>query len=81
MMFENRMAVEGQREYEARYGTPDREYFEDDDHIVLIRSDGSVVYEDGYGPDVVTYCDIYDCRECPRYGDDCDGEFDEEDDE
>ena len=58
MMFENRMAVEGQREYEARYGTPDREYFGDDDHIVLIRSDGSVVYEDGYEPEEDEYEDI-----------------------
>ena len=38
---------------------------------VLIRSDGSVVYEDGYDPR--RYCDIYYCYECPRYGDDCDG--------
>ena len=20
-----------------------------------------------------TYCDLYDCVDCPRYGDDCDG--------
>lgn len=26
--------------------------------------------------DSVTYCDIYECSECPRYGDDCDGEED-----
>ena len=31
--------------------------------------------------DIVTYCDIYDCKECPRYGDDCDGEFEEENEE
>ena len=31
--------------------------------------------------DIVTYCDIYDCKDCPRYGDDCDGEFEEEDEE
>lgn len=31
--------------------------------------------------DSVTYCDIYECSECPRYGDDCDGERDEEDDD
>ena len=29
--------------------------------------------------DDVAYCDIYACKDCPRYGDDCDGE--EEDDE
>ena len=29
--------------------------------------------------DSVTYCDINECSDCPRYGDDCDGK--EEDDE
>ena len=24
--------------------------------------------------DIVTYCDINTCGECPRYGDDCDGD-------
>ena len=24
-------------------------------------------------PDVRTICDVCECRECPRYGDDCDG--------
>ena len=28
--------------------------------------------------DIVTYCDIYDCKDCPRYGDDCDGEFEDD---
>lgn len=28
--------------------------------------------------DIVTYCMIYECEECPRYGDDCDGREDEE---
>lgn len=28
--------------------------------------------------DIRTYCDIYRCEDCPRCGDDCDGEFDEE---
>lgn len=23
--------------------------------------------------DIVTYCDIYNCEDCPRYADDCDG--------
>jgi len=23
--------------------------------------------------DRVTYCMIYECEECPKYGDDCDG--------
>lgn len=34
---------------------------------------------DPYDPfendDIVTYCDVIsDCRECPKYGDDCDGD-------
>ena len=29
--------------------------------------------------DIVKYCDIYKCENCPRYGDDCDGEDDERD--
>ena len=58
--------------------------WEESDHIVLIRSDGSVVYEDGFWPedydDVRTLCDVMDsCSDCPRYGDDCDGEGGEED--
>lgn len=24
--------------------------------------------------DITTYCDIYTCEDCPRYGDDCDGD-------
>ena len=24
--------------------------------------------------DIVTYCDINTCEDCPRYGDDCDGD-------
>lgn len=23
--------------------------------------------------EIVTYCMIYSCEECPKYGDDCDG--------
>lgn len=23
--------------------------------------------------EIVTYCMVYECEECPRYGDDCDG--------
>ena len=38
---------------------------------------------DPYDPfnndDIVTYCDIYTCEECPRYGDDCDGRWEDED--
>ena len=72
--FENRMAVEGQRYQEALYA---RE-FEEDDHIEFVDADGNVVYEDGYDPyDIVTYCELYECSACPRYGDDCDGKGDE----
>lgn len=31
--------------------------------------------------DIRTYCDIYKCSECPRCGDDCDGEYDDEEEE
>ena len=33
--------------------------------------------------DIPSLCDIYKCEECPRYGDDCDGkgEWEDEDDE
>lgn len=59
--------------------------WEENDHIVLIRSDGSVVYEDGWWPedepDIITLCDINKCEDCPRYGDDCDGRWEDEDDE
>ena len=27
--------------------------------------------------DIRTYCDIYTCEDCPRYGDDCDGRGEE----
>lgn len=28
--------------------------------------------------DIVTYCDVNTCEDCPRYGDDCDGRGEEE---
>ena len=31
--------------------------------------------------DVVTYCDINKCSDCPRMGDDCDGKYDDEEDD
>lgn len=58
--------------------------WEENDHIVLIRSDGSVVYEDGWEPEedddeFVTYCEVYDnCEECPAYCDTCDGREEED---
>ena len=59
--------------------------WEENDHIVLVRSDGSVVYEDGWepeeAPDIIKICDVCECRDCPRYGDDCDGDFEDETDE
>lgn len=41
---------------------------------------------DAYDPfegddDIVTLCDINECSDCPRYGDDCDGYHEEEDDD
>ena len=31
------------------------------------------------GYDRITYCDVVECcKTCPRYGDDCDGDFDED---
>ena len=75
---ENRMAVEGQREQEDRYR--DERY---NDHVAYVDFNGTVVYEDGYGLDddgeVVYYCDLYECYDCPKYGDDCDGKEDEDD--
>lgn len=31
--------------------------------------------------DRVTYCDVCECAECPRYGDDCDGYLEEGEDD
>lgn len=47
----------------------------ENDHIVMIKQDGTIIYEDGWEPEeeITTYCDIYECEACPRYGDDCDG--------
>ncbi len=56
-VFENRMAVEGQRYQEELYSLPDEEFFADEED------------------DVVRFCDIYECSDCPRMGDDCDGEY------
>ena len=36
------------------------------------------VYEKRLEATMITYCDIYKCEECPRYGDDCDGRGEEE---
>jgi len=31
--------------------------------------------------DILTYCDVIeDCKDCPRYADDCDGRGEDEDD-
>lgn len=38
-------------------------------------------WDDEYD-DIRSLCDIMDsCSDCPRYGDDCDGEFDDEEDD
>lgn len=34
-----------------------------------------------FDEDCAQFCEIYGCSECPRYGDDCDGEEDEDDDD
>lgn len=39
--------------------------------------DGNVYFE----TETVTYCDINECSECPRYGDNCDGNGKEEGDD
>lgn len=28
--------------------------------------------------DIISFCDIYECSDCPRCGDDCDGRADDE---
>lgn len=38
-----------------------------------------IIDEFGKEYDVPTYCDIYECSDCPRCGDDCDGEWEDED--
>lgn len=37
--------------------------------------------EHGNEYEALTYCDIYECSECPRYGDNCDGNGEEEGDD
>ena len=32
-----------------------------------------------FDEDCVKFCEIYGCSECPKYGDDCDGKEDEDD--
>lgn len=39
----------------------------------------TITDEFGNEYDVPTYCDINKCSDCPRYGDDCDGEWDDDD--
>ena len=34
-----------------------------------------------YDEDIITYCDICKCEDCPRCGDDCDGEWDEDEEQ
>ena len=36
-----------------------------------------MIYEAERERDAITYCDINECKDCPRYGDDCDGREDE----
>ena len=37
---------------------------------LMLRND----YWERRHPDVMRYCDVCDCIDCPRYGDDCDGD-------
>jgi len=45
----------------------------------------NLMVRDSYWKDdrteIADYCEIYKCKECPKYGDDCDGLEDEEDDD
>lgn len=43
---------------------------------LMVRDD---YWQDEY--DRVTCCDVCDCIDCPRYGDDCDGDWEDEDDD
>lgn len=40
--------------------------------------DVAMDYYDGYFDEWVKYCDIYECEECPKYGETCDGQRKEE---
>ena len=46
--------------------------------------EGQNIYEERYDPmecdDIRTLCEICDCDDCPRMGDDCDGKPDDDDD-
>lgn len=44
---------------------------------LMVRDD---YWNDDYD-DVRTFCDIYECSDCPRMGDDCDGEFFDDEEE
>lgn len=47
--------------------------------------EGQRIYEERYDPfeydDIRTICDVCDCDDCPRMGDDYDGRDDEEEDD
>ena len=40
-------------------------------NTIIIKNNGG--YFGTIKNEIVTYCDIYKCSDCPRYGDDCDG--------
>lgn len=51
------------------------------ENIMVVGSFWHNHYDDDYweeGPP--TYCELYKCEECPRYGDDCDGKEENMDD-
>lgn len=43
------------------------------EHAVNFKKDASGNYWE-MSKEIVTYCMIYECEDCPRYGDDCDGD-------
>jgi hypothetical protein len=55
-------------EFENRMAVEGQSYQEE-----LYGTPDEEFFEDEYD-DVVTYCDINKCSDCPRMGDDCDGE-------
>lgn len=71
---ENRMVVEGLMLDAYRQSAPERR--DCYDGFFCYNRDCKECLEEY--DDVRTLCDIYKCSECPRYGDDCDGEGEDE---
>lgn len=58
----------------------DRHYGESESCPECGSEDFSIIWDDEYD-DVRSLCDINDCADCPRKGDDCDGRYEDDDDE